>query len=198
MRINLKAASGLILISLIVAAWAGLKTWRRPAEPLVTFASTTGGILLSSEGRISPSGSLAVIARAPVILRVYMIDKGEQTLKETIRFDPKDEPSIYFTLCVTSQEGPALVIRDHPTAEREQIYRAVKFPMPVSMGSGDCYGRVDPSGGAKRGEEHLAPLFILAWTEHGSPQVGSIADMKKQSESKDLRCSYFAVTCEKM
>lgn len=189
-----------LVLGLLVlgVGWGSLKYWNRPIEPLVTFANTTGGILKSAEGRVSSPGSMAVVARAPVVFRVYLIEEGEQVLKETIRFDPKDEASLYFSLCVTSQEGAALVIHDHPSGERQPIYRAVSFPMPVSMGSGDCYGKVDPYGGAKPGVEYSCFVFCLSWTDHGSPLVGSMDDMKHASSSKERSCSYLAVTCEKM
>ncbi len=197
MRIISKPAAGIAMLTLAGVTWGAFEYLQRPEKPLLTFTNTTGGILVSSEGRVSQPGSMAVIVRDPVIFRVYIIEKGEQLLKDTITFDPKDVPAIYFTLSVTSQEGAALVVYDHPLVGRESIYRAISFPMPVSMDLSKCYGHIPTDGGGERGKEYLCFEFALSWSEQGSATVASIDDMKKQSKSVDRPCSYVAVTCEK-
>jgi hypothetical protein len=196
MLIKSKKVIAIAILALAVMAWGTFEYLHHPKKPLLIFTNTTGGILVSSEGRVTTPGSMAVVARDAVIFRVYMIEKGEQLLKETIQFDPKDIPVIYFTPCVTSQEGAALVVHAQEVVEREPIYRAISFPIPVSMGSGNCYGHIPASEGGERSHEYLCFEFALSWTEKGAATVTSIDDMKMQSKSVDRPCSYLAVTCE--
>lgn len=173
--------------------WYCFKSKTPSHDILITCANTADAVLIATEGRVSPPGSISVIAHNPVIIRVYLIEKGEQVLKETIRFDPKDVPAIYFTLSVTSQRGAALLIRDHPAIRREPIYRAITFPSPISMGHG-IDTRTVATWMAHPGQEVLFCDFFLAWSERSPPGDGSIDDMKKWSIDRD--CSYIILTCE--
>ncbi len=192
---NPKYTVPIVLLVGVITAWGLNKFKHSTHEPLLFYSNTAAGLLNSGEGRIRQPGSWSVIASRPVILRVYMIDDGKKALKETIRFEPKDRPAIYFTVCETYEEGSALIISDHPSAERKRIYRVIQFSPPISIGSGNESGPVDPQ---RPGLEVLCFKFSLARSDRGSPVVNSFAEMLSQSQSEDQKCSYIAVTCEEM
>ena len=188
-----------LLAGLLVLVLAFFKL-RKPhvTDQGITFKETCGwdppgpgGVEMYGSMAINPCGH-------SFVLRSYLIDNGEKTLKDSSPVDPVAYPAIYVTP-ISDQRNGSLVQVIGPLATNggkhmENIQWAVKFPTPYAI---QCPIRTGSSRswGQAPGKEELLLFFTLHETDQSYEKTVYTID-EMVASSKVNPTSFVIFTCE--
>lgn len=187
----------IFLLLLAGAIWLLRKPKYEGPDYWVTFGSTCP-TLVRSKGSFAPAGSWVIEAKHPLVLRTYLIDKGEKTLKSTLQIDPTEFPQIYVTPTSVEADKAELDMFANPTLvalanKKQRIWEVVEFPLPEKA---DCYQASGTLNYPKEGSPAELLMFFFDVTKdpkgHGK-MAGSLDELERYS--KEEPATYVAYTC---